>query len=132
MKDESISLVLFLFYSMNRDLKQRTKEFAVRVIKLYTGLPRSTVAQILGKQILRSGTSVGAQYRESQYAKSDADLVSKLEGSLQEHEETEYWLELIEEMSFFSSAQLEPLRIETGELKAIFITIVKKVKARKR
>jgi len=132
MKDESISLVLFLFYSMNRDLKQRTKEFAVRVIKLYTGLPRSTVAQILGKQILRSGTSVGAQYRESQYAKSDADLVSKLEGSLQELEETEYWLELIEEMSFFSSAQLEPLRIETGELKAIFITIVKKVKARKR
>ncbi|HQZ83793.1 MAG TPA: four helix bundle protein [Pyrinomonadaceae bacterium] len=117
---------------MNRDLKQRTKEFAVRVIKLYTGLPRSTVAQILGKQILRSGTSVGAQYRESQYAKSDADLVSKLEGSLQELEETEYWLELIEEMSFFSSAQLEPLRIETGELKAIFITIVKKVKARKR
>lgn len=132
MKDESISLVLFLFYSMNRDLKQRTKEFAVRVIKLYTGLPRSTVAQILGKQILRSGTSVGVQYRESQYAKSDADLVSKLEGSLQELEETEYWLELIEEMSFFSSAQLEPLRIETGELKAIFITIVKKVKARKR
>lgn len=104
----------------------------MRVIKLYTGLPRSTVAQILGKQILRSGTSVGAQYRESQYAKSDADLVSKLEGSLQELEETEYWLELIEEMSFFSSAQLEPLRIETGELKAIFITIVKKVKARKR
>lgn len=85
----------------------------------------------MGKQILRSGTSVGAQYRESQYAKSDADLISKIEGSLQELEETEYWLELIEEMRFFSPAQLEPLRNETGELKAIFITIVKKIKARK-
>ena len=116
---------------MNRDLKQRTKEFAVRVIKLYASLPKSTAAQVLGKQILRSGTSVGAQYRESQYAKSDADLISKLEGSLQELEKTEYWLELIEEMHFFSLAQLEPLRIETGELRAIFITIVKKVKSRK-
>jgi len=116
---------------MDRDLKQRTKEFAVRVIKLYSSLPESTAAQVLGKQILRSGTSVGAQYRESQYAKSDADLISKIEGSLQELEETEYWLELIEEMRFFSPAQLEPLRNETGELKAIFITIVKKIKARK-
>ena len=116
---------------MDRDLKQRTKEFAVRVIKLYSSLPQSTPAQVLGMQILRCGTSVGAQYRESQYAKSDADLISKLEGSLQELEETEYWLELIEEMSFFNPAQLEPLRIETSELKAIFITIVKKIKSRK-
>src|SRR5690349_17637540 len=116
---------------MDRDLKERTKEFAVRVIKLYARLPKSPEAQVLGKQILRCGTSVGAQYRESQYAKSNADLISKIEGSLQELEESEYWLELIEEMSFFSSAQLEPLRIETGELKAIFITIVKKIKSRK-
>ncbi len=82
-------------------------------------------------RFLRSGTSVGAHYRESQYAKSDADLISKIEGALQELEETEYWLELIEEMGFFKAVQLQPIRTETGELKAIFITIVKKVKARK-
>ena len=116
---------------MDRDLKQRTKEFAVLVIKLYASLPKSPDAQVLGKQILRCGTSVGVQYRESQYAKSDADLITKLEGSLKELEETEYWLELIEEMGFFNPPQLEPLRIETGELKAIFITIVKKIKSRK-
>ena len=68
---------------------------------------------------------------ESQYAKSDADLISKLEGSLQELEETEYWLELIEELGLFKPSQLVPIRTETGELKAIFITIVKKIKARK-
>ncbi len=85
----------------------------------------------MGKQILRCGTSVGAQYREAQHAKSDADLIGKIEGSLQELEETEYWLELIEEMELFKPTQLLEIRAETGELRAIFITIVKKVKARK-
>ena len=117
---------------MNEDLKQRTKEFALRIIKLYGALPRSTTAQVLGKQILRSGTSVGAQYRESQYAKSDADLISKIEGCLQELEETDYWLELIEEVGLFRPDQLHPIRQETGELKAIFITIVKKIKSRRK
>ena len=116
---------------MNEDLKLRTKEFALRIIRLYASLPKSTEAQVVGKQILRCGTSVGAQYRESQYAKSDADLISKIEGSLQELEETEYWLELIEAMELFKPTQLQPIRTEAGELKAIFITIVKKVKARK-
>lgn len=116
---------------MNEDLKNRTRDFAIRIIKLYAALPKSTEAQVLGKQILRCGTSVGAQYRESQYAKSDADLISKIEGSLQELEETEYWLELIEEMEFFKPTQLSRMKSETGELKAIFITIVKKIKSRK-
>jgi len=86
----------------------------------------------LGKQLLRSGTSVGAQYREAQHAKSDADFISKLEGSLQELEETAYWLELIEELGLFTSAKLLPIRQETKELTAIFVTIVKKVKIRKK
>jgi len=116
---------------MNEDLKNRTRDFALRILKLFAALPKSTEAQVLGKQILRCGTSVGAQYRESQYAKSDPDLISKIEGCLQELEETEYWLELIEELQLFTSAQLQPLRTETGELKAIFITIVKKIKSRK-
>jgi four helix bundle protein len=116
---------------MNNDLKLRTKDFAVRIIRLYAALPKTTEAQVIGKQILRSGTSIGAHYRESQYAKSDADFVSKIEGGLQELEETSYWLELLEEMDIFNSEKLQPIKQETGELTAIFITIVKKVKTRR-
>lgn len=115
---------------MQDGLKHRTKDFAVRVIKLYAALPKTTEAQVIGKQILRSGTSVGAHYRESQYAKSDADFISKIEGGLQELEETAYWLELLDEIQLFSSEKLEPMRKETSELTAIFVTIVKKVKSR--
>ena len=112
------------------DLKKRTKNFALRIIKLFCSLPKSTEAQVLGKQILRSGTSVGAQYRESQFAKSDPDFISKIQGSLQEIEETLYWLELLDEMQIFPPQKLKAIQQETNELKAIFITIAKKVKAR--
>ena len=112
------------------DLKKRTKNFALRIIKLFCSLPKSTEAQVLGKQILRSGTSVGAQYRESQFAKSDPDFISKIQGSLQEIEETLYWLELLDEMQIFPRQKLKAIQQETNELKAIFITIAKKVKAR--
>lgn len=117
---------------MNEDLQLRTKEFACRIIRLYAALPKSTEAQVVGKQVLRCGTSVGAQYREAQHAKSDADFISKIEGSLQELEETSYWLELLEEMKLFPPTKLGPIQEETRELKAIFVTIVKKVKARKK
>jgi four helix bundle protein len=120
------------FLSIMDDLKIRTKDFAIRIIKLYASLPKTTEAQVLGKQLLRSGTSVGAQYREAQHAKSDADLISKIEGSLQELEESSYWLELIEEMQLFPREKLESIQCETKELTAIFVTIAKKVKARKK
>ena len=87
---------------VNEDLKNRTKNYAIRVIRFFAALPRTTEAQVDRKTILRSGTSVGAQYREAQHAKSDADFISKIEGSLQELEETAYWLELFEEMQIFS------------------------------
>ena len=77
------------------NLKQRTKKFALRIIKLYCALPRKTEAQVIGKQVLCSGTSVGAQFLEGLRSKSKADLISKLEGCLQELEETQYWLELL-------------------------------------
>jgi four helix bundle protein len=114
----------------SHDLKIRTRDFAVRIVKLFSSLPKNTEAQILGKQLLRSGTSVGAQFREAQHAKSDADFISKLEGSLQELEETAYWLELIEDLGFFTPVKLMPIRQETKELTAIFVTIVKKVKTK--
>ena len=113
------------------DLKIRTKEFALRIIRLYPSLPKTTEAQVLGKQVLRSGTSVGAQYREAQRAKSDADFINKVEGSLQELDETAYWLELIRDCGMIPAEKLNPLSKETDELTAIFVTIVKKVKARR-
>jgi four helix bundle protein len=82
----------------------------------------------LGKQVLRSGTSVGAHYREACRAKSDADFVSKLEGGLQELEETAYWLELIGEANIMAAERLSPLRNEAEELIAMFVTMVKNVK----
>ncbi|MCL6560551.1 MAG: four helix bundle protein, partial [Firmicutes bacterium] len=65
------------------DLKDRTREFALRGIGLYSALPKTSEAQVLGKQLIRSGTSVGAHYREAQRAKSNADFINKLEGALQ-------------------------------------------------
>jgi len=73
-----------------RSLKDRTRRFALSVIELYSSLPRSEVARIMGRQLLRSGTSVGAHYREGTRARSDAEFISKMEGALQELEETMY------------------------------------------
>ena len=116
----------------NEDLKERTRRFALRIIRLYTSLPRTTEAQVIGKQVLRSGTSVGAHYREAQRAKSDADFISKIEGGLQELDETAYWLELLVEASIVPADKLPPLLAETDELIAIFVTIVTKVKKRRK
>lgn len=113
-----------------QDLRVRTREFALRIIRLYSSLPKTTEAQVLGKQVLRSGTSVGAQYREGQRAKSDADFINKNEGALQELDETAYWLELLAESGIVSAEKLAPLQKETDELIAIFVTIVTKVKQR--
>lgn len=115
-----------------KDLRKRTTEFALRIIRLYASLPRSTQAQMMGKQVLRSGTSVGAHYRESQRAKSDADMISKIEGGLQELDETDYWLELLVESGTVPAKRLRSLRDETNELIAIFVTIAKHLKRRLR
>ncbi len=115
---------------IERDLKQRTKSFALRIVRLYVALPKTTESQVLGKQVLRSGTSVGAHYREAQRAKSDADFISKIEGGLQELDETCYWLELISEAKIFDEARIKPLQEEAESLVAIFVSIVKQVKSR--
>lgn len=115
-----------------RDLKERTREFALRVVRCYAALPRTTVAQVLGKQMLRAGTSVGAHYREGVRSRSDAEFVSKLDGALQELEETCYWLELLAAEQLGSKSELASLAVEADELTAILVTCVKKVKARTR
>jgi four helix bundle protein len=111
------------------DLNERTKEFALTIISLYSQLPKRREAQILGDQLLRSGTSVGAHFREAQRAKSNADFINKLEGGMQELEETIYWLELLEGARLCLRDQLEPLRNEADQLMAIFVTIVRKTKS---
>lgn len=113
-----------------QDLRTRTADFALRIIKLYVSLPKTTEAQVLGKQVLRSGTSIGAHYREGHRAKSDADIVNKFGTALQELDETDYWLELLVKSNIVAASKIESLRKETNELLAIFTTIVTKIKKR--
>ena len=115
-----------------RELKTRTKAFALRIIRLYCTLPKTTEAQVLGKQLLRSGTSVGAHYREAKRAKSDADFINKMEGGLQELDETAYWLELLVESGILKETRVTSLLTETEELIAIFVAIVTKLKRKQK
>ena len=112
----------------NTDLRIRTKDFALRIIKLYVSLPRIAVAQTLGKQLLRSGTSVSANYREAYRGRSNAEFVSKLGDCLKELEETSYWLELLGDSETIQTRCLESLSDEASQLIAIFTSIVKKVR----
>jgi len=110
------------------DLRSRTKQFALRVIYLYGALPNSSLAQVLGKQLLRCGTSVGAHYRESVRARSNAEFISKLEVGLQEFEEAAYWLELLAEAEVFMPEKLKDLQDESNQLVAILVPCVKNAK----
>ena len=112
------------------DLRKRTKKFALRIIKVYESLPRTGSAQVLAHQILRSGTSVGANFREAHRARSNAEFLSKVGDSLKELEETAYWLELLVESGAVPEKKLESLRDETSQLTAILTSIAKKIRAR--
>ena len=112
-----------------QDLKIRTKKFALRVIRMYSALPHTTEAQVLGKQVLRSGTSVGANYREAQRARSKAEFVAKLGDCLKELDETAYWFELLMDSGIVVPAKLANLVSEGDQLLAIFTTISKKAKS---
>ena len=114
------------------NLRDRTKQFALQIIHLYSLLPsRVGEAQIIGKQLLRSGTSVGANYREACRARSDSEFISKTGIIIQELDESAYWLELLFDAKIQNGAELKALISETNELIAIFTSIVKKVKKNK-
>ena len=108
------------------DLRARTKDFALRIIRMFSALPKTTEAQLLGKQLLRSATSIGANYREAYRGRSKAEFIAKCGDSLREIEETAYWLELLVESGIVSAKKLQPLRQECDELTAIFVTILKR------
>ncbi len=114
----------------DNDLKKRTKGFALRIIRVYTALPKSLEAQVIGKQVLRSGTSVGAHYHEAYRSRSNAEFVSKLGGGLQELEETIYWLDLLIAAEIIPEAKLKDLISEANELIAIFVASINTSRSR--
>ena len=106
-----------------KDLAERTKNFARRIIRLYVALPREAVGQVLGKQALRAGTSIGANYREADRARSKAEFISKIGDCLKEADETLYWLELRSDEKVVVAGRLAPLIQEANELVSMFVTI---------
>jgi four helix bundle protein len=110
------------------DLNLRTFLYARRIIKLYIALPKTTLAQVLGKQVLRSGTSVGANYREANRGRSKAEFIAKIGDCLKEIDESAYWLELIDSETLLPSKKLISIRDETSQLTAIFVTILNRSK----
>ena len=110
------------------DLRQRTQEFGLRVVRMFSKLPKTTEAQVLRKQMLRSGTSVGANYREAYRGRSKAEFISKCGDSLREFEETAYWLELLVDGKIVPAERVSALRQECDEVIAIFVTILKRSK----
>ena len=112
----------------DRDLQERLKAYALSIIKLYGELPKKTETQVIGRQFLRSGTSPGAQHREANRARSKAEFISKMESALQELDETDYWLDLLKTSALFASPLVDALLDETGQLMAIFTTIIKNAK----
>src|SRR5437762_14374814 len=108
--------------------KERTKRFALNIIRAFSMIPKTTEAQVLGKQLLRSGTSVVANYREAYRGRSKAEFIAKCGDSLRELEETAYWLELLVDGKIIPAEKLSALRQECDELIAIFVTILKRSK----
>lgn len=114
---------------LSEELRLRTKRYASQVIRFYISLPQQREeVRVLGKQLLRSGTSVAAHAREASRARSEAEFCSKLDGLLQEADESQLWLELLDEDCGISEASGQDLRVESGELIAIFTTIVSQIR----
>jgi len=114
---------------MDRDeLRDRTKAFAVRIIKLSRALPRDVAAQTLARQLVRSGTSVGANYREALRASSRKHFLSIMQTTLREADETLYWLELLADSTMIDHNRLSDLMQECNELVAIFSATVRTTK----
>ncbi|MEI7726136.1 MAG: four helix bundle protein [Bacteroidota bacterium] len=116
---------------MNKEIvKQRTKQLAIRIINMVEKMPNTMTSNVIGGQLLRSGTSIGANYRACCRAKSTRDFVNKLKIVEEEADETLFWLELIEETKIFKSQKLLPLKTETNEILSIIVASIKTSKKR--
>src|SRR3982750_514449 len=109
MKDDDLSGLRDTSKDKQRDLRKRLREYGLRILKLYDTLPKHGSVHIITHQLARSGTSPGAQYREACRAKSNADFISKIEGAIQELDETQYWLELIAETNLVKAERMNAL-----------------------
>lgn len=114
--------------SQPEELRERTKQFAIRVIRLFKALPRSTEAQILGKQLLRSGTSVAANYRAVCRARSKPEFIARMGVVAEEADESALWIELMSETGMVKPKRLEGILAEARELAAIFTASQKTAK----
>ena len=101
-------------------LRQRTKEFALRIIRLVRSLPKTDEARVIGRQLLRSGTSIGANHRAAVRGRSRAEFIAKLGIVLEEADETVYWLELLAESGIVPTKRMEAITAEANELVRIF------------
>src|SRR5438094_7507752 len=108
------------------DLRQRTQEFGLRNVRMFSKLPKTTEAQVLGKRMLRSGTSVGANYREAYRGRSKAEFIAKCGDSLRELEGPPTGFELLVDGKIVTPEKLSAFRQECDELIAIFVTILKR------
>lgn len=115
-----------------QDLKNRRKPFGVEIIHLVESFPNSKTADIIGRQILRSGTSVGANYRAACRAKSRADFISKMGNVEEEADESIYWLEVLEESKIVQSARVKELQREANELVSIIVCSINTAKRNER
>ncbi len=113
---------------MAPDMRNRTRDLALRIIRLYGALPKKAESQTIGKQLLRCGTAVGANYREGLRARSKSEYAAKLNVGLMEIEETLYWIELLEGAGIVPASRLLSLRTEVSEIAAILVTLIKKAK----
>src|SRR5215472_16587704 len=117
--------------SQAEELRDRTKRFAIRIVRLFRALPKSTEAQVMGKQLLRSGTSVAANYRAVCRARSTPEFIARIGIVAEEADESVPWLELLEETETLSSAKLRDIMREAKELAAIFSASQKTAKENK-
>src|SRR6476646_7123310 len=113
---------------MEKNLERRRKQFALQVIKFVSSIPRTRDADVLGRQLLRSATSIGANYREANRGVSRADFANKIGTVQKEAAETQYWLELLIESNLCPNQAAASLQEESSELLAIFTSIGKKLK----
>jgi four helix bundle protein len=117
---------------MQEEIKKRTKNVALRIIKLVQTLDKNYTERVLGKQMLRSGTSIGANYRAACRAKSTADFINKLKIVEEETDETLYWLELLIEGNIVSKDKLNPLMKEINEILAIVVSSINTARRNKK
>lgn len=109
-------------------MRERTKTFGISVVKLSRSFPNDPAGFVLAKQLIRSATSVGANYREAQWARTKAEFTSKLSISLQEAEETRFWLEIVEGSELSDAETTQPLATEVGEFIAILVKAIRSTK----